>query len=272
MLLVLDTQGIIYSAYYAKGVDLTTIDDKPVGAVYIFVKSLLKLWRGFRPEQMIACLDSPRKGLHRSKIFPGYKGTRGASPEDLFPQVDLCLKILDLWQVPTLKNPEWEADDLIASAVYEYTDEKTIIVTRDKDLCQLVDKVTWIYQPDQTFIKETDVIEKFGVPPSRVAEWLALVGDSSDNIPGVQGIGPKTATSFIMDFPDIVTAAEINASKATGKALIQAISSGYYDLMVELTTTNTTLPIADDFDPSWSGPDFSKTAELFNELGFETLR
>lgn len=216
-LYLIDASGFIFRAYYALP-RLTRSDGTPTGAVYGFVAMLLKLLETARPSEqgeaqssggkppiaIAAIFDAGRQSF-RNEIYPAYKANRDETPEELKPQFSLVREATIAMGLPAIELAGFEADDLIASYTRAAQAEgyEVVIVSSDKDLMQLVDDTAGISLFDAMKdkpIRAAEVQEKFGVPPEKVGDVLALMGDSSDNIPGVAGIGPKTAAELIIQF------------------------------------------------------------------------
>ena len=201
---LIDGSGYIFRAYYAIR-PLSTRDGLPTNAVIGFARMLGKLLREKQPAFLGMVFDSPEKTF-RHQIYDLYKANRDAPPEDLIPQFGLIREFTAAMDIPVLAAPGYEADDIIATLAQKATDAnyEVVVVSADKDLMQLVRDGVVMYDPmkDKTYHHD-DVIEKFGVAPNQVADALALAGDSSDNIPGVPKVGPKSAAKLINAYGDI---------------------------------------------------------------------
>lgn len=203
---LVDGSGFIFRAYFAMAYgrqeSMTNPDGVPVGAVYIFINMLLKLLNDYHAPYMAVIFDAARHNF-RNDIYEDYKANRDAPPEDLIPQFALVREATEAFDIPALEMEGYEADDLIATYVKQAkaAGKKVVIVSSDKDLMQLVDEDVRMLDPMKNkYITEKEVVEKFGVPPSKVVDVQALAGDSVDNIPGVPGIGVKTAAQLIEEF------------------------------------------------------------------------
>lgn len=200
-LYLIDGSGFIFRAYYALP-PLTRPDGTPIGAVLGFTNMILSLMDEMKAHHMAVVFDSKRKNF-RHDIYPEYKANRSAPPEDLVPQFPLMRDACQAFNIPALEQEGYEADDLIAAYTKKALQEgfKVVIISSDKDLMQLVsDQVVLYDHMKNTYVHPEQVLEKFGVPPEKVLDVLALAGDSSDNIPGVPSIGPKTAATLITEF------------------------------------------------------------------------
>jgi len=173
----------------------------PVGGVFGFIRTLLSLIEKHKVQNIIIAMDSGKKTF-RNEIFTQYKANRTETPTNLIPQFGILNEFLKSAQIPHIQKDGFEADDVIASIVEKHKKEKKLtIVTSDKDLMQLVcDQVECLDFFKDKFFHYQDVIEKFGVKPEYIVDYLALVGDASDNIPGVKGCGKQGAAKLINQF------------------------------------------------------------------------
>ena len=203
---LIDGSGYIFRAYYALPPLTRKIDGLPTGAVSGFCSMLFKLLEDSKsdinlqkPTHFAVIFDSARKTF-RNEIYSDYKANRSEAPDDLAPQFEYIRKSVLAFNLPSVDLPNYEADDLIATYVEKILKKgaKVTIVSSDKDLMQLYKKGVRIFDPMKNkFISEDDIINKFGVDASKVIDVQSLAGDSSDNIPGVPGIGVKTAAELI---------------------------------------------------------------------------
>jgi DNA polymerase-1 len=208
---LIDGSGYIFRAYHALPPLTRPSDGLPVGAVHGFCGMLWKLLRETGelapPTHMAVIFDYPAKTF-RSDLFDGYKANRQAPPEDLVPQFPLVRDAVRAFNVACIEQEGYEADDIIATYACQALDAgaDVTIVSSDKDLMQLVQPGIIMYDTMKNkAIGEAEVLERFGVPPSKVVEVQALIGDSSDDVPGVPGIGVKTAALLINEFGDLET-------------------------------------------------------------------
>ena len=203
---LIDGSGYIFRAYYALPPLSRKSDGMPTGAVNGFCNMLYKLLEDSkskenlqRPTHFAVIFDSARKNF-RNEIYKDYKANRSEAPDDLAPQFEYIRKSVEAFNLPSIEMLNYEADDLIATYCEKILKEgaKVTIVSSDKDLMQLYKKNVRIYDPMKNkFISNEDVLSKFGVDANKVIEVQALAGDSSDNVPGVPGIGVKTAAELI---------------------------------------------------------------------------
>lgn len=201
-LYLLDGSSYIYRAYYGVR-ELATTGGMPVNAVFGFTRMLLSLLQENRPDYLAVIFDPPREETFRRDIYPLYKAHRDAMPADLAAQLPYIRKILQALNIPALEAPGFEADDLIATLARRYAAEgiQVTVVTGDKDLLQIVgDRIGLLDTMKDQRCGAQEVLERFGVPPELVPDVLGLAGDTADNIPGVPGIGEKTAAGLVRQF------------------------------------------------------------------------
>ena len=220
---LIDGSGYIFRAYYALPPLSRKSDGLPTGAVSGFCSMLFKLLEDarsddtiYKPSHFAVIFDSARKNF-RNDIYSEYKANRSEAPEDLAPQFEYIRKSVKAFNLPSIELLNYEADDLIAtySKLIADAGAKVTVISSDKDLMQLVSDKIRLYDPMKSkIIGEKEVLEKFGVKPNKVIDVQSLAGDSSDNIPGVPGIGPKTAAELINKYKDLD-----NLLKKAGKFL-----------------------------------------------------
>lgn len=198
-LYLVDGSGYIFRAYHSLP-PLTNPEGTPVGAVYGFINMMLKVLDGIEDGGYAAVIFDAGRHTFRNDIYAGYKAHRPPAPEDLIPQFSLVREATRALNLPAIEMERYEADDLIATYARAAREAgmEVVVVSSDKDLMQLVaDGISLLDPMKQKPIGRDEVIAKFGVPPEKVVEAQALIGDSSDNVPGVPGIGPKTAAELI---------------------------------------------------------------------------
>jgi DNA polymerase-1 len=202
MILIIDGHSLAFSAYYAVP-PLTNKNGFPTGVIHTFLNIILNLKEQFKPDRVIVTFDSKGKGK-RHEIFSEYKANRESTPEDLILQVEKLKDIIPKMGITMLAVDSTEADDIIYTLTKKFENEECIIVTKDKDLYQMVDERVKLFDYKKNKIIDTDeVINKFEIRPAQILDYLALTGDTSDNIPGVKGIGPKTAVKLLKEFGDL---------------------------------------------------------------------
>jgi len=273
-LYLIDGSSYIYRAYYAIR-HLSNSQGEATNAVFGFTKMLQTLIRQEQPDHLAVVFDA--KGpTFRKELYPDYKANRSAMPEDLVPQIPLIKEVVRAFRLPLLEHPGYEADDLIATLARRYAGEglEVTVVTGDKDLMQIVnDRITLLDTMKGKRSGAAEVVERFGVPPHQVLEVLGLAGDSSDNIPGVPGIGEKTASELIRQFGDIENLLS-NIDQVKGAKRQQNLRE-YADqarLSRRLADLVDDLPVSIDYaDLALGEPDVAQLAELYGRLEFHQL-
>ncbi len=204
-LVLIDGNAILHRAFHALP-PLNNKDGIPTNAVYGFFSMLFKIIVDIRPEYLIVCFDK-KAPTFRKQMYVGYQAKRPTMSDDLVPQIELVHKALDCAQVQHFEIDGYEADDLIGTIAKQAVKEDTqvIILSGDRDLLQLVNSHVLMLAPvtgitKMTLFDETKVKEKYGLNPSQIVDYKALVGDASDNYPGVLGIGPKTASGLLQKY------------------------------------------------------------------------
>ena len=281
-LFLIDGSGYIFRAYHALPPLTRKTDGLPVGAVSGFCNMLWKLLSeardtsvGVTPTHLAVIFDHSSKTF-RNELYPEYKANRDAPPEDLIPQFGLIRDATRAFNLPCIEMAGFEADDLIATyaRLAEAAGAHTTIVSSDKDLMQLVtDRVTMYDTMKDRQIAAPDVIEKWGVAPDKMIDMQSLTGDSTDNIPGVPGIGPKTAAQLLETYGDLDTllerAGEIKQNKRR-ENLIEFANQAR--LSRELVTLKTDVPVTDTpADFRLDAQDGPKLIAFLKAMGFNTL-
>ncbi|KXB08223.1 hypothetical protein AKJ56_01665, partial [candidate division MSBL1 archaeon SCGC-AAA382N08] len=206
-ILLIDANSFIHRTFHALP-PLTTPEGKPVGAIYGLTNTLLKVLNDEKPDYVAAAFDTPHKTF-RKEMFEKYKAQRPEAPDELKSQIIEAHNLFDKFGIKTIEKPGFEADDVLGTLSKKFLNKKhvkTLILTGDLDTLQLVDDDnTLVLVPQKgvsqmTKYNEEKVKERFGVEPSRLADYKGLVGDSSDNIPGIPGIGPKTAKKLLSKY------------------------------------------------------------------------
>ncbi len=198
---ILDASSFIYRSFFALP-PLTTKDGFPTGAIYGFLRALLSIIKSENPQYMVVVFDYPAPSK-REKVYKDYKAGRPSMPDPLKLQIPVIKELISLMGIPVLEKEGYEADDLIAILAQEFKERcfRVKIYTPDKDMLQLVGEKVSVINPINWELYDKDKVKKkFGVPPEKLADFLALVGDSVDNIKGIKGVGPKTAIKLIEKF------------------------------------------------------------------------
>jgi DNA polymerase I len=278
-LFLLDGAAVAYRSYFAfiKNPRMTS-QGLNTSAVFGFVNTLLMILEKQKPEYFAIAFDT-REPTFRHKMYKEYKANREEMPEDLaksFPYIHKMVKALN---VPVLVKPGYEADDLIGTLVTRAKKEKldSVIVSGDKDFMQLIGPEVKMFKPkwpdDWMMADEKDVMEKFGVKPEQVIDVLALMGDASDNVPGVPGIGEKTATTLIQEYGTLDNLFK-NVDKITKPKLKESLlnNKAMADLSKELVTIDCGAKISDKPGDLVCGkPDLEALRELCKELEFNRM-
>jgi 5'-3' exonuclease len=196
----------VFRAYYSLPPDMRDGDGNPVHAVYGFARFLGDILERERPEYMAVAFDASLSSSFRNRIYPQYKANRDPAPPDLELQFQRCRQFCERLGIAWFESTEFEADDIIGTlaALMRADGLRCTIVSRDKDLAQLISPgdVYWDYSGNARY-HHGEIEGRFGVPPERYADYLALTGDAVDNISGVPGVGPKTATALMRAFASL---------------------------------------------------------------------
>ncbi len=277
---IIDAMAMAYKAYFAFiNRPLKTSKGEPTSAVYGFLTQILKVLEDHKPDYIAVAFDSKEKTF-RHEMFKEYKATRDEMPDDMIPQLDRIKQIVEYLDIPLYIKPGFEADDIIGTAVRlaEQKGMQSIAVTPDKDYFQLINDNVLIARPGRgsdevKFYNAKMVEEELGFSPSQMIDYLALIGDSSDNIPGVKGIGPKTAVPLIQQFgslEEIYNNLDKIDKPGTRKKLEVSRDNAF--ISKDLAAINCSVPLEFDFEKAkFSKPDFEKLREVFIELEFKTL-
>ncbi len=278
-LFLVDGSGYIFRAYHALPPLNRKSDGLQVNAVLGFCNMLWKLLRDMKPEDRpthLAVVFDKSEKTFRTDFYPEYKANRDAPPDDLIPQFALIREATRAFDLPCLEQAGFEADDLIATyaRIACEAGATTTIVSSDKDLMQLVnDQVTLYDTMKDRRIGRAEVIEKFGVPPEKVIEVQSLIGDSTDNVPGVPGIGVKTAAQLIGEYGDLETllgrAAEIKQEKRRQTLIDNADKARLSKRLVTLDRDVALEVPADDL--AVHEPDYRRLVAFLKAMEFTTL-
>ena len=277
-LFLLDGMAIVYRSFFAlQRAGMTSRDGMPTGAIYGFCSALLKIFETWKPHYLAALFDSKEKTF-RHNLYPLYKANRPSPPEDLIMQLDTIFELLEAFDIPLIKTAGYEADDLIGSASHQFAPTCQIyIVTPDKDLAQLVHEGVHILKPannqnELELLGTKEITEQFGVPPELFTQFLTLTGDSSDNIPGAKGIGPKTAASLLGNYGSLQNIyAHLDDISPKNRHSLQEFEPTL-GLITDLVTIRTDLRIDVTLKELACGlPDPEKLFPLLQKLGLKTV-
>jgi DNA polymerase-1 len=278
---IIDAMALAYKAYFAFITrPLITSKGEPSSAVFGFVNQLLKILEDTKPDYVAVAFDSHGKTF-RHEQFADYKGTRQEMPDDMRPQIDRIKQIINALHIQSYILDRYEADDIIGTAVCKAEQQgfECFVITPDKDFNQLVTDKVKIIRPggkaaDEIVIYDVNrVKEEFGFEPKQMIDYLALIGDSSDNIPGVAGIGPKSAIPLIQKFGSVEAIYEHidEVDKAGIKNKLIAGKENAF-LSKKLATIHCLVPLEFDFElTKLRRPDFDTLKDIFLELEFKTF-
>lgn len=290
-LVLLDSHALLHSAYHALP-DFSSSKGEPTGALFGLITRILKIVADLKPDYIIAARDLPG-ATHRHDLFDAYKGTRAKIDDELIAQLERAPKVFEAFGIPVYEHAGFEADDVIGTIVKEVgarSDLAIVIVTGDMDLFQLISERTFVYKTgfsltELKFYDEDAVQEKFGFGPERVTDYKGIVGDPSDNIPGVLGVGEVTAKKLIIAYGTLEKIYEALrqkgvevVAKETGvrKSYLQLVADGKSQAMFskQLATIHADVPIKFQLPKQqWHLTDNAQTMmALCDELEFKTLK
>jgi DNA polymerase-1 len=275
VLYIVDLSGYIFRAYHAIP-ELSSPSGEATNATYGTINMLVRMIADRRPSHIGIAMDSKGKGL-RGQIDPQYKANRPPAPPDLPPQMARCREIVLAYGMPVFSTPEYEADDQIATLTRCARDAglKVVIASSDKDLMQLIEPDgVWMWDAMRKRVfGVAEVEEKFGVGPSKIRDFLALIGDSSDNITGVRGVGPKTAAKLLAEYGSIEGIYqhidEIKRPKLLASLIDNRADAELALRLVELQDVPGL--VFDETQLRVGGADVAKLRTLFEQLGFTRL-
>lgn len=239
MIYLVDASVYVFRAWFSIPDKMTGPHGHPVNALYGYTRFLGDLLERSQPQKIAVAFDISLTSSYRNEIYPEYKANREPAPEELKRQFAACREVTEALGVPQFASERYEADDLIGGMASFMRDKgsTSVIVTRDKDLAQLLREgdIYWDYAGDKRFAYE-EIEENFGVRPERIADFLALTGDKVDNIPGVPGIGKKTAALLLKHFAsldelyaglDAVASLKIRGAKSIAAKLTEHRETAY---------------------------------------------
>ncbi len=271
--ILVDGSSYLFRAYYALP-PLTTAKGQPTGAIYGVANMLRRLVKDYQPKYMVVVFD-PKGKTTRHEVYPEYKANRAQMPDDLGPQIAPLHELIQAAGMTLHIESGVEADDLIGTLATKITamGQTVLISTGDKDMAQLVnDKVELINTMSNRLLDSDGVKEKYGVYPDRIIDYLALMGDSSDNIPGVNKVGPKTAVKWLDQYGSIdgVIAAAADIKGKVCEYLRAAIADGTLAMSKQLVTIDCDIPINIELDDLLlSTPNTDKLLNMYEEFEFK---
>ena len=268
---VLDSHGLLYQLFHALP-PMNSPMGEPVGAVYGFTREIFALLEKHKPDYLFCAFDK-HAPVFRSEIYADYKANRSAMPDDLRPQIDAAKEVLDAFNIPALALDGFEADDIIATVARLVVEQNghCVIVTNDKDCRQLINDCVSLYNLRKAeFYKKEELFADWGIGPEQVVDFQSLVGDATDNIPGVAKVGPKTATELLQQFGTLEGVYENIATIAGKKKEYLLVGKESAFLSRQLVTLKNDVPIPVDWQP-YSGFNTEKLRALFQRFGFKSL-
>ena len=273
-LYLIDGNSYFYRAYHAIR-SLTNSKGFPTNAIYGFTNMILKILREKKPDAIAIVFDSPVP-TERRKIYEQYKAQRPETPDDLIVQIPYIKKIINAFNIQAFEMPGYEADDIICTIAKKTASEgiNVFILSGDKDMMQVVGNGIKIYDPmKDLIIDENHVINRFGVSPERVPEIMAITGDAIDNIPGVKGIGEKTAKELLLkvsSLDELINHPEKIESERIRKMIVDNIEN--INISKTLATIDTNIPVDINVkEMAIKEPDWSSLLRLFSEFEFKSL-
>jgi len=274
-LFLIDGLNQIFRAYYAPFRPLNSPTGEPTKAVYVFMNMLVQLIRDMEPDHLAVVMEGGDRGLDfRRLIDPHYKANRDTPPDDFRPQVDRIKSLLQVLGVPVLHVPGFEADDLMATivAMTAKDDLDVFMVSSDKDLRQLLRSNVSLFDPRKRLVLDAAGLkDEFGYTPAQAIDIQTLSGDSVDNIPGVRGIGQKTAVKLIRKYGS-ASAVVSHASELTTKQRENVLAfSVQMPITRRLVTLRDDVPLDFNLDHCVLDLDIEAAAPMLEEMGFQTL-
>ena len=271
-LFIVDGNGYIYRAFFALP-PLTNSAGEPTNAIFGFIKMIFRLLADARPDFFVITFDSKEKNW-RAREFEAYKAHRPPMPAELPSQIDAVKEFVTALKIPQLECPGWEADDIIAALTHTNQDHYDIhIVTGDKDLMQLVQPNVWINDTMKNVeYDRAGVFGKMGVYPEQIIDLLALMGDTADNIPGVPGVGPKTAAKLLAQYSTLDNIYEHLSELTPGlkQKLLEHREEAYVSQRLACLSTDMDLPV-DLSEMHLKIPDWSALETLFKRYELHSL-
>lgn len=280
---LIDASPYLFRAFFAVPKTILDRDGNAANAVYGFTSFLLKYISDEKPTHIAVAFDRNFNGSFRNDEYPDYKAQRDPSPPELDAQVDPCVEIVEAMGISAFIDERYEADDLIATAIHQTRAKGAhyVIVTSDKDLTQLVNERTIVVEPGRGWRFDAAAVEeKFGVRPDQITDYLGLAGDSVDNIPGVRGIGPKTAADLLRRFGTLEAIYEnIPALRTSGRRSDVTLAAKLEQhaelagLSKRLATVSSEAPIEVTVESMrYRGADDARVDAAFARFGFGSLR
>ncbi len=276
---LIDASVYVFRAYYSMPPEMTDRDGNPAHATFGFARFLGDLIERAQPRYIAVAFDESLSSSFRNQIYPAYKANREPAPLDLKLQFERCREFCRLAGIAAFSSPEYEADDIVGTLVTRCRREglRATVVTRDKDFAQLIrtGDVYWDYTDNARYCYD-EMEERFGVLPERFADFLALMGDSVDNIKGVPGVGPKTAAALMKEFVsleelydnlDRVAAIAVRGAGKLAAKLLEHREAAFLARRLTEIACNMPLEIARE-DLTRRAPDLAGLAGFFDQHNF----
>lgn len=279
MLYLIDSSIYIFRAYFSVPDTLVDRDGRPANATYGFARFLCDVLEGEQPGYIAATFDESLTTSFRNDIYPAYKGNRELPPPELEYQLNGCRELAAALGIACFAHDRYEADDLVGSLAEQYRERVggVTIISRDKDLAQLLaaDDWFWDFAAAKRF-RGADTAEHYGVHANQIADLLALAGDSVDNIPGVAGIGRKSAVALLQHYGtlealydqlDTVSTLPVRGAKRMAMLLTEQRDEAF--MCQQLTRIALNAPVGDELSAvEWALPDKARLTELLDKLAF----
>ena len=274
---LIDASPYLFRAFFSLPKSIVDPDGRPVNAVHGFTSFLAKYVADEKPTHLAVAFDRHFSQSFRNELYPAYKAQRDVTPPELDAQVDPALEVTGALGIAAFIDETHEADDLIATILSrtKKSGAHYVIVTSDKDLAQLVsERVTLVDPARKLRFDPAAVVEKFGVRPDQITDYLGLAGDAVDNIPGVRGIGPKTAAQLLQQYGSLEGVYEnLESIRTASLAARLREHAELAALSKRLATVSSDSPIEVTLDAlRYRGPDAARVTEVFTRLGFNTLQ
>jgi len=277
-LLIIDANSLIYRCFHALP-PFTDKEGRPTGALYGLASVLMKIFREQTPTHIVAFFDRPEPTF-RKEMYKEYKGQRPPAPDELKSQIIEAHNLFENFSVKTFEIPGFEADDLIGTAVEKFKNEpelKIVILTGDLDALQLIDNGKIIIETFKKGISDTIIYDaeavknRFGILPKQIPDYKGLVGDASDNIKGVNGIGPKTASPLIEKYGSLENFLEEGQNEKAYKKIFESQETAKLSKELAIIRRDAPLEIKNLDEIQHQGLQKEKIGGYFEKLGFKTL-
>jgi DNA polymerase I len=275
-LFIIDASGYLYRSYHAITF-MTNPQGESTNALYGFIRSIHKLIKDFSPDHIVAVFDGPNNIKKRKEMYPEYKANRSETPGDLRYQIDWARDFCKYHGIPLLNIPEVEADDTMGSIAdwAQNQFDEVFLCTSDKDMAQLVGNGVKLLNThkDNTILDSVGVEDKYGVPPNKIIDLLSLTGDSSDNVPGLPGFGPKTATTLLQQFDSLEYILE-HPEEVKGKKKQETIREEAEKALISKKLVTIDLHVEIPTDTSFfelKGEEHGELQQFYHQMNFTSL-